>query len=220
MAKHSNFLRDLSESYLADLGRITAGWSQIELLFDVLFLSLVVFWGRSTGSTKEPQVTKLMGMRFCDRLRALRDRINEMDLPPETQKAAEKVLSQLNTLRNERDRVAHSVWSPQITEEFAINPEAAIALYKSWKTACVARARRLDGGVEREQIGLGGHILNEAHHVANPLGRGGEALHRAPLVLDRRVEPGDDDERGLAQRRRDIAAVDRLDMARGLARLG
>jgi FAD/FMN-containing dehydrogenase len=133
MAKHSNFLRDLSESYLADLGRITAGWSQIELLFDVLFLSLVVFWGRSTGSTKEPQVTKLMGMRFCDRLRALRDRINEMDLPPETQKAAEKVLSQLNTLRNERDRVAHSVWSPQITEEFAINPEAAIALYKSWK---------------------------------------------------------------------------------------
>jgi len=43
---------------------------------------------------------------------------------------------------------------------------------------------------------------------------------QAPLVPDRRVEPGDDDERGLAQRRRDIAAVDRLDMARGLARLG
>ena len=37
-------------------------------------------------------------------------------------------------------------------------------------------ARRLDGGVEREQIGLGGHVLDQANHVADPLRGGGETL--------------------------------------------
>ena len=38
------------------------------------------------------------------------------------------VLSQLDTLRNERDRIAHSVWSPTLDD-----PEAAQAVFKSWK---------------------------------------------------------------------------------------
>jgi hypothetical protein len=43
-------------------------------------------------------------------------------------------------------------------------------------TARLARARRLDGGVEREQIGLRGKVLNEAHHVADTLCRGRQAF--------------------------------------------
>jgi hypothetical protein len=42
--------------------------------------------------------------------------------------------------------------------------------------ARLASARRFDGGVEREQIGLRRHVLDQADHVADPLRGGGETF--------------------------------------------
>ena len=69
-----------------------------------------------------------MGDTFGARLSMLRKRVSEMDLPDETLREADAVLSQLDTLRNERDHVAHSIWSPHLSD-----PEVAMALYKSWR---------------------------------------------------------------------------------------
>lgn len=128
MATASSFMKGFSEAYLADLGRIIAAWSHIEQQFDMLFLSLVVFRDKSSGSTKTPEFQKLMGGRFSDRLTMLRNRSAQMDLSEETMRETDAVLSQLDTLRNERDRIAHSVWSPTLDD-----PEAAQAVFKSWK---------------------------------------------------------------------------------------
>ena len=43
--------------------------------------------------------------------------------------------------------------------------------------AGLAGARRLDGGVERQKIGLRGDARNEIHHVADAIGGGGEPQH-------------------------------------------
>ena len=67
-------------------------------------------------------------MSFARRLNQLRGRLNEMALPKEMLEEADKILSQLDTLRNERDYVAHGVWQPDLWD-----PEVASRIYKSWR---------------------------------------------------------------------------------------
>ena len=43
--------------------------------------------------------------------------------------------------------------------------------------AGIARARRLDGGVEREEVGLEGDVLDQDDHLGDAL-RGGDLVHR------------------------------------------
>lgn len=134
MAKsYSSFMQGFTEGFVADLGRVVAAWSHIEMHFDMLFLSLVVMRGASSGSTSDPRVGKLMGMDFKRRVSAFRARVDELDIPADTQKAVERALSQLGTLRNERDEVAHSVWNVHISEDRQFSKDRATTLFKSWK---------------------------------------------------------------------------------------
>ncbi len=73
-----------------------------------------------------------MGDRFKDRLAAFRDRIEELDIPVNTGKKVESTLSKLEALRNKRDEVAHSQWSPNLVVG-EIGHTNATALFKSWK---------------------------------------------------------------------------------------
>jgi hypothetical protein len=134
MTAQSSFMKQLSESYLADLGRIVAAWSHIESQFDMLFLSLVVMRGKSSGSMSDPQV-KLMGQDFKRRVAAFRNRIDGLERPEDTRKAVGKALSQLQTLRNERDQASHSIWNAHLNEEGGLTPDSATALFKSWKNS-------------------------------------------------------------------------------------
>jgi hypothetical protein len=132
MAKlQSSFMQGFSEAYLADLGRVVAAWARVEFQFDLLFLSLVVMRGKSSGSMSDPRV-KHMGDRFKDKLAAFRDRIAELDLPEKTRKKIESTLNKLETLRNKRDWVAHSQWSPNLVIG-QVGQTSATALFKSWK---------------------------------------------------------------------------------------
>jgi hypothetical protein len=130
---HSSFMKGLTESYLADLGRIVAAWSQVESQFDILYLSYVVMRGASSGSLSDPKVSKLMGLSFDRRIKNMRDRISELKLPKDSIDAVLKILDQLLTLRRERDVVAHSVWTPAIDENQQFSTTKGAALYKSWK---------------------------------------------------------------------------------------
>ena len=134
MAKmHSSFTKGFSESYLADLGRVVVAWSQVEFQFDMLFLSLVVMRGRSSASMSDPHIkVRLMGDRFKDKLAAFRDRTEELDIPVNTRKRVESTLSKLEALRNKRDEVAHSQWSPNLIVGEIVHTSAT-ALFKSWK---------------------------------------------------------------------------------------
>jgi hypothetical protein len=134
MAKpQSYFMQGFSEAYLADLGRVVAAWAHVEFHFDLLFLSLVVMRGKSSGSMSDPRV-KQMGDRFKDKLAAFRDRIAELDLPDGTRKNIESTLNKLETLRNKRDWVAHSQWQPDLIIG-QVGQTTATALFKSWKNA-------------------------------------------------------------------------------------
>ena len=122
------------ESYLADLGRLIAAWSHVELQFDLLFLSIVVMRAPS-GSTKTNPRMKLMGAGFKRRIEEFKKRIKELELTEERRKDVRDVLSRLVRYRDERDRIAHSVFSISLKGSPPhIEPTEATGLYKSWKS--------------------------------------------------------------------------------------
>jgi hypothetical protein len=132
MSNHqSSFMKGFSEPYLADLGRVVAAWSHVEFQFDMLFLSLVVFKGAASGSMSNPDVVK-MGQGFKTRLKLFRQRIEELDIPPDTYRAVDKALNELGRLRSNRDEFAHSQLSLRI-ENNQISQDAAQSIFKSWK---------------------------------------------------------------------------------------
>ena len=55
-----------------------------------------------------------------------------MKLDETTKAHARKVLDRLNTLRSQRDFVAHSQWTPTMDDKLR-NEEEARAVFKSWK---------------------------------------------------------------------------------------
>jgi hypothetical protein len=132
MAKQSSFMKMFSEPYLADLGRVVAAWSHVEFQFNLLFLSVVVMQGASSGSMTNPRV-RMLGLEFKRRIEAFRERMGELDVPPDIQKDVEKALSQLGNLRNERDAIAHSVFDPHVNPDGTLSGDVARALVKSWK---------------------------------------------------------------------------------------
>ena len=101
MVEHSSFMKGISESYLADLGKVIASWSHVESQFDILFLSLVVMQ-KSSGSMQNPRV-KMMGDNFKSRIKAFRARIKELELTEELTKDLKMILDQLLQCRKERD---------------------------------------------------------------------------------------------------------------------
>lgn len=130
---NSSFMRGLSESYLADLGRVVAAWSHVEQQFDILYLSFVVMRGAPSGSLSDPKVSKLMGLSFGRRIKEFRNRLKELPVPEEIFNAVSSALDQLLTLRRERDEVAHAVWNPVIDKDMTLADNKGAALYKSWK---------------------------------------------------------------------------------------
>lgn len=130
MPEHSSFMMGISESYFADLGRVIAAWSHVELQFDLLFLSLVVMQ-KSSGSMQDPRVRE-MGDAFKRRITAFRARIKELELTEEWTKHLKTILDQLLECRKERDEIAHAVWNPAIKNGQLAEGEAVL-LYKSWK---------------------------------------------------------------------------------------
>jgi hypothetical protein len=132
----SSFMKGFSESYLADLGRVVAGWSHVEQQFLMLFLSVVVMKAPS-GSLSNPLVQKLMGLSLDRQLQAFRKRLRELDITDKTIDTTTRVLDRLSTLRKQRDEVAHSVFSlspKQLSPgQIAIAQDEAVALVKSWK---------------------------------------------------------------------------------------
>lgn len=168
-------MKGLTESYLADLGRIVAAWSQVESQFDILYLSYVVMRGASSGSLSDPKVTKLMGLSFGRRIKNMRVRICELKLPKDSVDAVITLLDQLLTLRRERDVVAHSVWTPVIDENQQFSTDKGAALYKSWKNKkpynnTVVEQDKLNGIFERIHLLFWGLVelsLNDELRNAN-----------------------------------------------------
>jgi hypothetical protein len=134
--KYSSFMKSFSEPYLADVGRIICAWSHIEFIFDSLFISIVVMKGANEGSLSDPKVRQ-MGMAFERRVRAMRDHLISMNLPSEKYKKWDAALSRLMNLRNERDTIGHSQFSPSFSHGDDGMPylesDTAIALCKSWR---------------------------------------------------------------------------------------
>lgn len=134
MTRHSGFMKGFSEAYLADLGRVIAAWSHIEGLFNFLFVSLVVDRGRNQASTLDRELTKV-GQSFNRRINMFRERLAELELAPELRAKALKLLDRLMKLRDERDEVAHSLWTPFLSEEGEYMPDKARAYFKSWRNS-------------------------------------------------------------------------------------
>lgn len=133
MTTRTGILSGLSESYLADLGRVVAAWSQVETKFQILFLSMVVMRGASSGRLNTPRVRDLMGLSLGRQLDQFRLRLDELNCSGNVRKKYERIFSQLDTLRGERDQVAHSVWQPSAENGLDFPPDKGVALYKSWK---------------------------------------------------------------------------------------
>lgn len=131
--ENSSFLKGFSESYLAELGRIIVGWSHVESQLDILYLSFVVMRGASTGSMSDPRVSELMGASFDRRIRNFRKRLGELDLDEDKLNDMYRTLDQLLTLRRERDKVAHAVWTPVFDKDLQLRDDRSHSLYKSWK---------------------------------------------------------------------------------------
>src|SRR5437762_3083523 len=106
-----NMVRLIHDTYLADLGRVVAAWSHVESQFHLFYLSIVVMRGQA-GSLREKQVQDLMGLPLERQLRKFRERLNEIDLSNDTRAKIDNVFSRLSTLKLERDKVAHSQWTP------------------------------------------------------------------------------------------------------------
>ena len=133
------------ESYLAAIGRVIVGWARIEHSFDWLFLSVVVFKGRATGSMEEPHVKQWMGEGFKRKVKRFKARVRELDLSVDRQKEIRNVLAALSRYRTERDEIAHSLFDPAIKDGQIINDEASL-LYKSWKSSKAFEYKSLTRG--------------------------------------------------------------------------
>ena len=130
----SNF-QMFSESFLADIGRVIAGWSYLESNFDVLFLSKVVMRRKEPSGLKvleDPEVQRQMTRRFSDRVKALRKYYAGAKFTKEDQKHVQRILDQLLECRRERAEIAHSQISPTINMGEIYSDEATL-ITKSWK---------------------------------------------------------------------------------------
>jgi hypothetical protein len=122
------------DDYLTELGRLIGAWSKVEHFFQMLFLSIVVMRG-AKSVTLDANAQKLMANSFGRQLKGFRTRIDELELSSETRATTLRIVSQLDTLRKERDRAAHSQLWAQFHEGNIekIDEETATQIFKSWK---------------------------------------------------------------------------------------
>jgi|GEM_PF-4341869 len=102
----------------------------------MLFLSVVVMQRAPVGSIANPRVKEKMGVSFKSRVTMFRNELNNIDLTPEQRKKWDRVLSQLQTQRNRRDKICHSAFRKVIVPDAEgpkIMPNTAQAHFKSWK---------------------------------------------------------------------------------------
>lgn len=134
---NSSFMKGFTESYLADLGRVIAAWSHVELQFLMLFLSVVVMKA-PRGSMSNPNVQKLMGLSFDRQLQAFRVRLKELDIAERSEESVKRILDRLSTLRKQRDEVAHSIFNLSMKQvspdQIVVSQDESTALFKSWKS--------------------------------------------------------------------------------------
>jgi len=129
---HTSFMQGFSESYLADIGRIIGAWSHCEFVFHIIFLSRVAMKGAPSGSTKHPEVVKLMGLSLDRQVRAFREHIEVKKAPQAYVEHAHKLLERVIQLRSERDEIAHSAFQGSFRGDEQLG-NVAIGVYKSWK---------------------------------------------------------------------------------------
>jgi hypothetical protein len=75
-----------------------------------------------------------MGASFKKRISNFRERLKELNMSNEKRSEVESILDKLSSLRNERDKVAHSVWMP-VFEDDQIALGKGSSLFKSWKNS-------------------------------------------------------------------------------------
>lgn len=113
--ENSSFMKGFTESFLADLGRVIAAWSHVELQFSLLFLSVVVMKG-PTGSMSDPKVQRLMGLSFDRQLKGFPARLRELDINQELINATTRLLDRLSTIKKQRDQIAHSTFNVSVKQ--------------------------------------------------------------------------------------------------------
>lgn len=131
MAHSPDIVALLPEQMLVEIGKIIASWSYVEHLFDMVYTRLIVMEGRpQSDGARLP----MLGKPFKVRMRELRAAIattSEAEIDASQQIAWERMLSQLGSLRNKRDFIAHSQIYP-VSLDKDKTEEAAVS-FKSWR---------------------------------------------------------------------------------------
>ena len=129
----SSFMVGISDAYLADIGRVVAGWGHVEAWFDVLAYREV----RRDGEASTAHVS--LGKPFGTRVNEFRKRLAKYNLASDKAKRVEAILTSLVVTKRERDDVAHTMWSPQIIESgpgsIAMSPDTAISVFQKLRSA-------------------------------------------------------------------------------------
>lgn len=122
------------DAFLAELGRLVALSSRLELEFDMLFVSEVIFRGRHSGRVEEIRASNLMGMPLDKRIALIR-KVFEADQAKSKLSFAElePTLNRYAAARTARNRFSHGQLTLVMDKEGRIDPEAAQLMYKSWK---------------------------------------------------------------------------------------
>lgn len=122
------------DAFLAELGKVVSLSSQLELAFDMLFISEVIYRGRHSGHVEEIRASNLMGMPLDKRIALIRKvfdagqaklKLPFTDLRP--------TLSRYAAARRARDKLSHGQLTLVMDKEGNIDPQAAQLKYKSWK---------------------------------------------------------------------------------------
>ncbi|WP_086996945.1 hypothetical protein [Rhizobium sullae] len=122
------------DAFLAELGRFVSLSSQLELQFDMLFISEVIFRGSHSGRVEEIRASKLMGMPLDKRIVLIR-KVFEVGQAKIKLPFAElqPTLNRYAAARKARDKLSHGQLTLVMDKDGKIDPQAAQLMYKSWK---------------------------------------------------------------------------------------
>ncbi|GLV27119.1 hypothetical protein [Sphingobium sp. Cam5-1] len=115
---------------LQEIGRLIINWSQVESVFDLIFLRIVVMEGKESMTMDDPKF-KEMAHGIKRRCKRLRLHFKTSKLSDEEKLPWIKALDTLSSLNRWRDLLAHGVINPLKDGDSA----AAVHIYfKSWNS--------------------------------------------------------------------------------------
>lgn len=120
------------EDVLIEIGKIIASWSQVESVFDSVYMRKVI--RDHSFDLGDPRLDQL-GQSFARRLREVRDVVTTSGTDAQRTKW-DRVLSQCDRLRKKRDIVAHGVFNvvpKEGGEVMEIRQDTIHLSYKSYK---------------------------------------------------------------------------------------